>query len=471
MSKAHTQVFISHSTKNADFVDKLVERLRYHYITMWYAPRNMPGGYFKENIRQALNNCDWFLVVLSPEALASDWVRQETEQAMADIRYRGKVLPVLAKPCEWRNLHKNIGHYQLFDYVLNPKKAEIDLLDFLGVKPHIFSPVMVGDVKIPVYIFVGGDGHTVFRPGDIICEGPGPSTNVSQKFTPEVDIQEFADIFIPKRKVECHEKGIVFVNNQQVRLINASWGSPNSKGGLDNRPLRLKLGWTWYYYTVVTNGMTDERLPDGSTIGQKYAGPIDNLHDCRLSNPIAVNLSIITKDNYIFYGQRSHKVQTLPGGYQPAVSGDGQPEDVDNKGVYDPFRTALREATEECIGLLTPIPTADDVTFFGLGRWMKTRFPFLFGEIRLKKATAKDVMSYEPINKWEGERLILPFTVESVTQWCADRYRDQYYGRAHAATSAPIFSLLQSLRYAYPDQWPEVIRRLDIAEIPPPPSS
>ena len=428
----------------------------------------MPGGYFAENIRQALNNCDWFLVVLSEDALVSDWVKQETEQAMSDNRFYGKVLPVLAEPCVWKNLHKNIGRYQLFDYVLNPKKAETELLDRLGVDRHIFPPVVVGDVKMPVYIFVGGDGHTVFRLGDIICDGPGPLTNGSQMFTPEADIQEFADCFLQKREVECREKGIVFVNNRQVRLITASWGSPNAKGGLDNRPLRLKLGWTWYYHTVVTNGMTDERLPDGYTLGQKYAAPIDNLHDCRLSNPIALNLSIITKNNCIFLGQRSHKVQTLPGGYQPAVSGDGQPEDVDNNGVYDPFRTALREATEECIGLLTPAPTADDVTFFGLGRWMKTRFPFLFGEIHLKEATAKEVMSYEPTNKWEGERLILPFTVESVTQWCADRYCNQYYGRARPAISAPIFSLLQSLRYAYPDQWPEVIRRLDIPDIQPP---
>jgi hypothetical protein len=172
-----------------------------------------------------------------------------------------------------------------------------------------------------------------------------------------------------------------------------------------------------------------------------------------------------TADNYILYGQRSHKVQTLAGGYQPAVSGDGQPEDVSNSGVYDPFHTALREAKEECIGLLTPAPTADDVTFFGMGRWMKTRFPFLFGELRLKTARLKDVMSYEPMNRWEGERLALPFTVEAVTQWCADRYRDQYFGRASWPVSSPIFSLLQSLRYAYPDQWPEVIERLDLPDI------
>lgn len=136
--------------------------------------------------------------------------------------------------------------------------------------------------------------------------------------------------------------------------------------------------------------------------------------------------------------------------------------------TYDPFRTALREAIEECIGQLTPAPTAEDITFFGLGRWMKTRFPFLFGDLRLKEATAKEVMSYEPTQHWEGQRLKLPFTLEAVTQWCADRYRDQYFGRTGAAVSSPILSLLQSLRYAYPDRWPDVIRALDFPDIPTP---
>ena len=49
---------MSHSTKKAPFVDRLVERLRDHSITTWYAPRTTPGGYSTENIRQPLNRCD-----------------------------------------------------------------------------------------------------------------------------------------------------------------------------------------------------------------------------------------------------------------------------------------------------------------------------------------------------------------------------------------------------------------------------
>lgn len=464
MTVAHTRVFISYATKNTVFVDPLVERLRDHYIVTWYAPRNMPGGYFTENIHQALNECDWFIVVLSPAALESEWVKNEVNQAMSDPRFRNHVIPILAESCDWMTLHENLRRYQLFDFINQPKEAEARLLRQLGVEPHIFPPIMIGDVKIPVFIFVGGDGKTRFQYDDIICDGPGHITEDTQEYILDDNLKEFAADYLPKREDECRKQGKVFVNNRQVRLMSVSWGNPNKTGGLDNLPLRLKLEWTWYYHTAVTNMKTDERLTDGLTIGQKYAAPIDNLNDCRLSNPIATNMSVVTSDNYIFYGQRGNKVQTFAGGYQPAVSGDGQPEDVDANGIYDPFKTAIREVIEECIGNIYPL-TKNEITFFGLGRWMKTRFPFLFGEIRLKNMTAKQLESMRPTNEWEGIRLKLPFTVEAVTDWVIDRYRDQYFGRERWPISSPIFSLLQSLLYAYPDRWTEVIDRLDLPEI------
>lgn len=134
MPTAHTRVFISHSTKDAAFVDGLVERMRDHYIASWYAPRHMPGGYFKSNIEQALLDCDWFLVVLSPEALESEWVKLEVDIAMSDSRFKNRVIPVLAKACDWVSIHQYMCRFQLFDYLLHPKEAELRLLSHLGVE-------------------------------------------------------------------------------------------------------------------------------------------------------------------------------------------------------------------------------------------------------------------------------------------------------------------------------------------------
>ena len=196
-------------------------------------------------------------------------------------------------------------------------------------------------------------------------------------------------------------------------------GSPSPRGGLDNRPLRLRLGWTEYFHTVATNMNTDARLPDGLTIGQKYQSALDDLTGSRLSNPIAVNLSVVTRDGFIYAAHRSRHVAwntptaTRPA-YQPAVSGDGQAEDVDEAGSYDPFHTAIREAVEEATGLHRPRP--EDVTFFGLARTFKMRFPFLFGELRVR-LTAAELESQRPTMGWEGKLFGLPFTVAAVTDW------------------------------------------------------
>lgn len=97
---------------------------------------------------------------------------------------------------------------------------------------------------------------------------------------------------------------------------------------------------------------------------------------------------------------------------------------------------------------------------------MKTRFPFLFGEMHVD-ATAKHLLSMVPPQP-DGERMFLPFTVEAVTEWVSERYRDMYFGRSGAAVSSHLFSLLMSLRYRYADRWLEVVDRLDLPDVPAP---
>jgi hypothetical protein len=53
------------------------------------------------------------------------------------------------------------------------------------------------------------------------------------------------------------------------------------------------------------------------------------------------------------------------------------------------------------------------------------------------------------------------FTIDAVTQWIVQRYRDQIGQRGlSAAVGTTFFSLLQSLLYEYPDKWLRVIEAL-----------
>ena len=107
------RIFLSHSSNDRRFADDLAELLRLHYLESWYSNRDIVAGAWEPEIYKGLERCDSFLVVLSADALRSDWVRKEVELAMRDPRYaeNGRIVPVLAKPCAWQTLHPQINRF------------------------------------------------------------------------------------------------------------------------------------------------------------------------------------------------------------------------------------------------------------------------------------------------------------------------------------------------------------------------
>jgi len=126
------------------------------------------------------------------------------------------------------------------------------------------------------------------------------------------------------------------------------------------------------------------------------------------------------------------------------------------------FIPCQREAFEEATGPL--MPNLSRITFFGLARTFKARFPFLFGELRLP-ITSSQLLSQVPPQSWENRGLMgMSFTIEAVTGWIAACYRDQLGQRGlSAAVGTTFFSLLQSLLYEYRERWQEVVERLTFA--------
>ena len=48
----------------------------------------------------AIKRCDWFIVLLSPVAIDSMWVKRETALALSDRRYDNRIIPVNYRPCD-----------------------------------------------------------------------------------------------------------------------------------------------------------------------------------------------------------------------------------------------------------------------------------------------------------------------------------------------------------------------------------
>lgn len=65
-----TEVFVSHSHADQPFTERLVGVLGAHQIPYWYSEAHIRGGQqWHDEIGNALQRCDWFALVLSPDAV------------------------------------------------------------------------------------------------------------------------------------------------------------------------------------------------------------------------------------------------------------------------------------------------------------------------------------------------------------------------------------------------------------------
>lgn len=126
-----TRIFISHSSKDQDFVRSVLKPLFEAPETLaWCSSTDMLlAADWHKQIRGALTQTDWFLVVLSPDAQASAWVQAETHWALEHLS--GRVIPVMARTCEPSEVHLRLGMIQFIDFRSDPVGAGRRLLDLI----------------------------------------------------------------------------------------------------------------------------------------------------------------------------------------------------------------------------------------------------------------------------------------------------------------------------------------------------
>ncbi len=102
------QVFISYVRQDAEFADRLAADLQGNGWRVWIAPQSIqPGEKWAEAIDRGLQESGVFVVVLTPEAVKSPWVRNETYVAIEfETRQEMQFVPLGVKPCNvpplWR---------------------------------------------------------------------------------------------------------------------------------------------------------------------------------------------------------------------------------------------------------------------------------------------------------------------------------------------------------------------------------
>jgi hypothetical protein len=129
-------VFISHSTRDSDFARRTLKPyLEGHGFKAWMSEQDIPTTVdWERKIRRALTEAQWYVVVLSPDAVSSDWVQAEVHWALE--KRKGRVVPILIRDCDPGDLHLKLLRLQYIDFRTDPNTGMRHLLDILGRKPR-----------------------------------------------------------------------------------------------------------------------------------------------------------------------------------------------------------------------------------------------------------------------------------------------------------------------------------------------
>jgi formylglycine-generating enzyme required for sulfatase activity len=95
------QVFISYATKDAEFAHRLADDLKRLGVPVWIAPESIrPGESWVSAIERGLEESSHVVVVLTPAALESPWVKKETDIAIdRERKGRIQVIPLNVERC------------------------------------------------------------------------------------------------------------------------------------------------------------------------------------------------------------------------------------------------------------------------------------------------------------------------------------------------------------------------------------
>jgi hypothetical protein len=142
-----TQVFISYSHKDREFVTRLTADLRRQapQLEVWYDMMVAPGESWARSLAERRESADIILSVLSPDYLESQWTQQEAEAAVSRAsENKARFIPLLAKPCHPRGL---IAQYPGIDFTAGYEDA-LQRLIRVALSKSCFVIMPFGDEEL-----------------------------------------------------------------------------------------------------------------------------------------------------------------------------------------------------------------------------------------------------------------------------------------------------------------------------------
>jgi hypothetical protein len=93
------KVFISHTPTDEALARQVATVLQESGLDVWDERTEItPGENWAAKVAEALRESEAMVVLLTPEALRSSWVRRDIEYALSEKRYNQRLIPVLVPP-------------------------------------------------------------------------------------------------------------------------------------------------------------------------------------------------------------------------------------------------------------------------------------------------------------------------------------------------------------------------------------
>lgn len=134
--KTPREVFLSHSSQDRRFANRLKAELEENGVPVWYSETQIVGAQqWHDEIGKGLERCDWFLLILSPSAVRSTWVKRELLFALENAHFNQRIIPVIYRPCEIKKLSWTLSSMQQVDFTGDYATGLTALLRIWGMPP------------------------------------------------------------------------------------------------------------------------------------------------------------------------------------------------------------------------------------------------------------------------------------------------------------------------------------------------
>ena len=127
------EVFLSYSSLDWRFANKVAELLQRHGVKVWHRGNILGAQQWHDEIGEALRRCDWFIILLSPNSIKSAWVKKELVFALRPGRYDDRIVPLVFRMCDYEEFSWTLSSYQVVDFVSNFEAGCRALLRIWGI--------------------------------------------------------------------------------------------------------------------------------------------------------------------------------------------------------------------------------------------------------------------------------------------------------------------------------------------------